>query len=178
MKLPKLNQSVILINTEFLIKMIKDGVDFYSGLYPGRSFPLINVGDIIYRIATNSRITHDTDPIIVIFLYKLDNKILPHVNYPNNLFVFSDIVNKSFFMNAGTNVFHFVSYFADPEELESFDVEFSDLFRQVAYDKNVFNISIVADNDMMNYYLERFVDELDKSLFVYRSLDPEIGIDR
>ena len=179
MKLPKLHESVILIDAEFLIKKIKENHDFYSDLYPNREFQEIRLIEIIDIVATSSRIIHANDSVSVIILYRLDNGELPFASEPNNLFVFNDYVNSPMSCTINDCNFDFASFFANPEYDEEYEYyeEFNQLLNNIACDDSTFSISLVADNESCNYQLEEYDDMLDKSFFIFRGTDYEIGID-
>ena len=77
MTLPKLNKSVIVFDTEFLIKSIKNNHDFYAGEYPGHTFKDINILNIIRSIALTSDAISGEEIVYVIFFYKLNNSQIP-----------------------------------------------------------------------------------------------------
>jgi len=178
MKLPKLNESVILIDGNFLIKKIKENHNFYSDLYPNRDFQDIRLIEIIDIVAASSRIIHANDSVSVIILYRLDYSELPFTSEPNNLFVFNDYVNNPMGCTIKGCKFDFASFYANPEydnEYEYYE-EFNQLLNSIAYDDNTFSISLVADNESCNYQLEEYDNMLDKSFFIFRGTDYEIGI--
>jgi hypothetical protein len=75
--------------------------------------------------------------------------------------------------------FDFASFYANPEydnEYEYYE-EFNQLLNSIAYNDNTFSISLVADNESCNYQLEEYDNMLDKSFFIFRGTDYEIGID-
>lgn len=179
MKLPQLHESVILIDAEFLIKKIQENYDFYSDLYQDREFQKIRLADIIDIVASSSRIVHPFESVSVIILYKIGNDILPYTCEPNHLFTFNDYVNKPMGCTINDCNFEFASFFANPEydnEYEYYE-EFNQLLNTIAYDGNTFSISLVADNEYCNTQLENYDVELDKSFFIFRGTDYEIGID-
>ena len=178
MKLPKLHESVILIDAEFLIKKIKENYDFYSDLYSDREFKEIQLTDIINIVASTSRIINPNDSVSVIILYKLGNEILPCTSEPNDLFVFNDYVNNPMRCTINECRFDFASFFANPESTSefAFHEEFNSLLEQIAYDEYTFSISIIADNESCNYHLEELNEAVDKSFYIFRGTDYEIGI--
>lgn len=181
MRLPKLYESVILIDAEFLINMINDNYAFYTDLYKGRKFPQIELSRIIKIIASTARILQENEKVNVVFFSKLGNDILPHTTEPNSLFVFADFINNPVQCIINNCVFEFAYYFADSEEIEEdeeeYYKEFGELLLGAAYDQNTFNICIIADNEYYNYYLDRFADKLDKTFFVFKGLDSGLGVD-
>jgi hypothetical protein len=178
MKLPILHESVILIDGEFLIKKIKENYDFYSDLYPDKEFNNIRLVDIIEIVASSSKIIHPYDSVNVIILYRLSNSVLPYTSEPNNLFVLSDYVNMPMGCKINECNFDFASFFSNPDYDDDYNYyeEFNQLLNVIAYDGETFSISLVADNEVCNYPLEEFDDMLDKSFFIFRGTDYEIGI--
>ena len=180
MKLPQLHESVILIDSEFLISKINECYDFYSDLYPDREFPKLELSDVIDSIASTSKITNGSDEINVLFLYRINNDALPYTSEPNNLFLFNDFTNKPITCTINNCRYDVASFYSDPETDDDFEYmeEFSQLLRQISYDDATFNICLVADNNYYNYFLETFEEMLDKAFFVFRGTDYEIGIDQ
>ena len=181
MKLPKLNESVILIDAEFLISMIKENYVFYTDLYKDRTFPPIRLADIINIIASTSRILQENEKVNVIFFSKLGNDTLPNTIEPNCLFEFADFTNNPIHCEINKCTFEFAYYYADPEmdeyDDEKYCEEFGQLLVSAAYDHKTFNISIVADNDYYYRYLVNFDANLEKSFVIYRGLYSTLGID-
>lgn len=181
MKLPKLNESVILIDAEFLINMIRSNYAFYTDLYKGRTFPQISLYKIINIIASTSRILQEDEIVNVIFFSKLGNDILPNTTEPNRLFEFANFTNNPVHCVINNCKFELAYYFADPEISEDDEEEYCDEFGQLligaAYDHNTFNISIVANNHYYNRYLHDFGVNLDKHFVIFKGLDSGIRID-
>lgn len=176
MKLPILNSSVIVVDTSFLKRVIKDNHDFYSDLYPGREFKDISLIDMIRSIAMTSGAINKNEPVSVIFYFKLDNSILPFTSDPKDVFIFNDFVNRPINLKFDDCVFSFASLFADPESDDNhrYLEEFSQLLTSIASNSNTSNISIIVDDIYFEDTFLMFNELFNKKFVIYRSTETEM----
>ena len=179
MELIKLHKSVILIDSDFLIKEMKMCYGFYSKRYPEKHFNKIDIMDILRLIALPSGLLQDGNSVDVIFFYNLDNSELPHMNAPSNLFEFSDFHSHPVVNTIQGCRFELHSFFADPEAEyeEQYYEEFDQILRQVGVMENVSKLCLIADNAWHNMTIEQLVRKTDLTIISFRSRNPEMDID-
>jgi len=164
MKLEELNQTVMLIDTDFLIEKISENYNFYKDLYPEKIFGDINLAKLLHQFAINARVQEANHYVDIIFAYTLDNTILPNCK-PNNVFEFNDTKNLRLKTNIGE--FLIKSFFAD--ENENCSDHFINLLSKVHNNINVSRIITVSDNPELDYYLNLFFKKGEKSFFLIKS---------
>ena len=176
MTLTKLNKSVIVFDTEFLIKSIKNNHDFYAGEYPGHTFKDINILNIIRSIALTSDAISGEEIVYVIFFYKLNNSQIPFSSEPNDVFIFNDFVNRPLGCKMEDCIFHFASFYADPEANQDWQYkeEFCQLLKSISSKQATSNISIVADDTFFEDTLQELDYLYNKKFIIYRSTDTEM----
>ncbi len=174
MHLGKLNETVILIDTDFLNERIEDNLNFYKNLYPNRTFNKINLANLLYKFALSARVEEPGQTIDILFAYTLDKSILTHCE-PNDVFDFIDTHQVTMETNIGT--FRIRSFFAD--ESSSCIEHFIDMFLDVYSDPQVSRIILVADNEELHNLIkeERMLEESTKRFFLLKkSHDSKISL--
>lgn len=164
MKLGNLNQTVMLIDTDFLIEKISENFSFYKDLYPEKIIGEIDLAKLLYQFAINARVQEENHSVDILFAYRLDNSIIPNCR-PNDVFNFIDNHNTIIKSNIGNFVIK--SFFAD--ENESCSEHFINLLSKVYKNINVSRIISVSDNPELDYYLNLFFEKGEKSFFLIKS---------
>lgn len=162
MNLGILNETVILIDTDFLNEQITKLVPFYKNLNPEKVFGKINLADLLYKFALNARIEEAGNNVDILFAYSLNNSQLTHCE-PNNVFNFIDSNQVQMETEKGT--FLIRSFFGDEDE--TCTEHFINMLSMVNYSPRVSRIIMVADNSDLNFELEMMSEQNDKSLFMF-----------
>tara|TARA_Y100001970_G_scaffold213421_1_gene260850 strand:+ start:397 stop:996 length:600 start_codon:yes stop_codon:yes gene_type:complete len=166
MNLGKLNQTVILIDTDYLNEKIKENVVFYKDLYPDKQFDTIMLFKLLYSFMLNARVQESGNNVDVLFAYRLENSNLYFCN-PNDIWDLGMTEEFSMKTNLGNLIVR--SFFADPEG-ESCSMHFINMFKMLCYDDSVDRIIMVADNAELNIELLKGSYKLweNKSLFLLK----------
>jgi hypothetical protein len=174
MNLGILNETVILIDTDFLNERISHNLTFYKELYPNKNFQKINLVDLLYKFALNAWVEEAGHKVDILFAYTLDNNLLINCE-PNNLFSFID--SKQVQMETDKGTFLIRSFFGNEDETCS--EHFISMLRMVNNSSSVSRIIMVADNPELNFQLEMLVEEKEKSLLILKKhhLETEIDVD-
>lgn len=174
--LPKCS-SYILIDTEYLISKINEGYRFYKDLYPDREFEQFDILNMINIVASTTKITVPNETTNIVFLYKLGNSSFPNAKGFQDVLRFADFRNTVSLSNDEGSTINFYSFFADPFGDEfSYNCEYNDLLREIVSKKDVFTIIMCKDGHEQNDLLEKFNSTIDKSFYIFRDIDPEIGL--
>ena len=165
MNLGELNQTVILIVTDYLNEKIKENVVFYKNLYPDKKFDTIKLSKLLYSFVLNARVVESGHNVDVLFAYKLEKSELYFCN-PNDVWDFGMTQDVSMKTEHGNLIVR--SFFADEEE--SCSMHFINMFQMLCYDNSVDRIIMVADNTELNFALEVRHKKLweRKSLFFFK----------
>lgn len=171
MNLGTLNETVILIDTDFLNERINWNWDFYTELYPDRKFQKIDLADLLFKFALNARVEEEGNEIDILFAYTLFNSTLDHCT-PSNL---SSNKIDGVQMETEKGTFFIRSFFADEEETCS--EHYVNMLRMINYNPRVSRIIMVSDSPELNFQLEMMYEQNDKSLFLLKNYhDSEIDV--
>ncbi|MDQ3190194.1 MAG: hypothetical protein M3Q58_01220 [Bacteroidota bacterium] len=171
MNLGTLNETVILIDTDFLNEQISHNLTFYKKLYPEKNFEKINLTDLLYKFALNARVEEAGHNVDILFAYT-DNDHLTNCE-PNNVFDFID--SKQVQMETEKGTFLIRSFFGD--ENETCNEHFVNMLRMVNYSTRVSRIIMVADSPELNFELEMMHEQNEKSLFLLKKYhDTEVEV--
>lgn len=172
MNLGILNETVILIDTDFLNERIIHNLSFYKDLYPNKEFDKIKLADLLYTFALNARVEEAGHNVDILFAYILPKPNLEHC-LPSNLTF--DITNDGVQMDTDTGTFLIRSFFGD--ENETCNQHFLNMLGMVNDSSRVSRIIMVADNSELNFELEMMNEENEKSLFLIKKYhDTEIEV--
>ena len=167
MNLGILNETVILIDTDFLSERISHNLTFYKELYPDKDFKKINLTDLLYQFALNARVEeagHNVDILLS------NNSNIEHCA-PSNLTF--DITSDGFQMETEKGTFLIRSFF----EYVPFNQHFLNMLRMVNYSPRVSRIIMVADSFELNLELKMMNEQNEKSLFLFKKYhDTEIEV--
>lgn len=172
MNLGILNETVILIDTDYLNGRISHFLTFYSDLYPDKEFEKINLANLLYRFIVNARIEEAGNNVDILFAYTLGNAILTNCE-PNNIFNFIDTNQVQ--MKTEKGKFLIRSFFADDEE--SCAEHFIKILRMIKNNPRVSRIILIADNPDLNFELEIMNEQNDLSLFIFKNHHSQTAID-
>lgn len=172
MNLGILNETVILIDTDFLNERISHNLTFYKDLYPDKEFEKINLANLLYNFILNARIEEAGHNVDILFAYTLGNDILTNCE-PNNVFSFIDTNQVQMETEKGT--FLIRSFFADEDE--TCTEHFINMLRMINNSPRVSRIIMVADNPDLNFELEMMNEQNDKSLFIFKKHHLQTAID-
>jgi|SRR5690606_2802319 len=172
MNLGILNETVILIDTDFLNERISHHLAFYKELYPDKNFDKINLAELLYNFALNARIEEAGHNVDILFAYTLGNKTLTHCE-PNKVFSFMDTNQVQMETEKGT--FLIRSFFGDEDETCS--DHFINMLRMINHSPRVSRIIMVADNPELNFELEMMCEQNEKSLFIFKKHHLQTDID-
>lgn len=165
MQVNNLNEVVILIDADFLSKLLINNYGFYRDLYPWKNIPEVNMLRLIYTIAINGNVIEKGSKVDVIFYYNTAHSTMPFVGKYGNLdhFIVSNIHDYRF----GTENadFHIRSYFSDPEikcnDKDKFEEEymqgFRELLQHIASTQTIRQIVLFADSEYLNDDLELYM---------------------
>nr|WP_315159545.1 hypothetical protein [uncultured Flavobacterium sp.] len=160
MNLGILNETVILIDTDFLNERISHNLTLYKELYPDKNFEKINLADLLYKFALNARVEEVGNNVDIIFTYTLSNDILTYC-VPDNLTF--DITNDGVQVETDKGTFLIRSFFGDINE--TCTEHFLNVFQRLYINTSISRIIIVADNSELNSELEMLYEEQAKSIF-------------
>lgn len=174
MNLGILNETVILIDTDFLNERISHYLSFYKKLHPDKDFDKINLANLLYKFALNARIEEAGRNIDILFAYTLSNSKLEHCT-PSDLTF--DITYDGVQMETDKGTFLIRSFFGD--ENETCNEHFLNMLSMVKYSSRVSRIIMVADNPDLDFELEIMCEQADKSLFIFKNhhLQTDINAD-
>jgi hypothetical protein len=172
MNLGILNETVILIDTDFLNERISHHLTFYKDLFPDKEFEKIKLANLLYNFILNARIEEAGHNVDILFAYTLGNDILTNFE-PNNVFSFIDTNQVQMETEKGT--FLIRSFFADEDE--TCTEHFINMLRMINNSPRVSRIIMVADNPDLNFELEMMNEQNDKSLFIFKKHHLQTAID-
>jgi hypothetical protein len=173
MNLGVLNETVILVDTDFLNERISDNLTIYKELYPNKNFAEINLADLLYKFAINARVKESGNNVDILFAYTLSNSTLVNCD-PSNIFGFIDINNVQMITDIGTFIIR--SFYSD--ETESCTDHFLNMLKIIYNKQNVSRIIMIADNPEINDYLEYINSQNLKSLLMLKKgSDSDIEVD-
>lgn len=173
MNLGILNETVILIDTDFLNERISHNLTFYKELYPDKNFEKINLAELLYNFALNARVEEKGHGVDIIFAHTLSNSILVHCT-PSNLTF--DISCDGVQMETDIGKFLIRSFFGDIDE--TCIEHFYNILRMVDNSSRVIRIIVIADNDFLNDQLKYMDFKKEKSLFLIKKYHhTEINVD-
>jgi hypothetical protein len=164
MKLGNLNETVFLIDVDFLNEKISENLTFYQDLYPAKQFIPINLSELILRFVENARINTPGQILDVIFAYSLSGSVL-NFCIPSDLTF--EIDNLS--LSSERGLFQCKAFFADEDE--SNIMHFIDILEQLFSYKHVKKIVLVADNVELNDEIEMNEYHTFKDLFLIKNSD-------
>jgi len=164
MKLGNLNETVFLIDVDFLNEKISENLTFYQDLYPAKQFIPINLSELILRFAENARINTPGQILDVIFAYSLSGSVL-NFCIPSDLTFEIDTLSLS----SERGLFQCKAFFADEDESNT--IHFIDILEQLFSYKNVKKIVLVADNIELNDEIEMNEYNVFKDLFLIKNSD-------
>jgi hypothetical protein len=172
MNLGILNETVILIDADFLSERIGNNLTFYKELYPDKEFEKINLADLLYIFALQARVEEAGHNVDILFAYTLSNSKLEHCT-PSDLTF--DITSDGLQMETDKGIFFIRSFFGG--ENETCSEHFLNMLRIVNYSPRVARIIMVADNSELNFELEMMNEQNEKSLFLIKNYhDTEIEV--
>ncbi|MBK8109375.1 MAG: hypothetical protein IPK46_03040 [Saprospiraceae bacterium] len=163
MYIEDLAKTVMLIDTDYLNDRIAFSYKVYEEAYPDRELGNINLANLLYRFARNSRIYSPGEAVDILFAYKIGNSILLNCE-PSNVFNFMDVHNVR--MESDIGDFRIISFFA--EEGESTGEYFVKMLKQVYASREVSKIVVVADNELLNPPLREFARHNRKEILMLR----------
>jgi hypothetical protein len=173
MNLGILNETVILIDADFLNERISYNLSLYKEEYPNRIFEKINLANLLYKFALNSRVEENGHNVDIIFTYKLSDEILTYCVPDNLFFDFNNIEQVQMKTDKGN--FLIRSFFGDSNE--TCTEHFLNIFRIVYNNSRVSSMIIVADNSELNSELEIIYQEQAKRIFfLKKNYNSEIQI--
>lgn len=173
MQVNNLNEVAILIDADFLSKLLIKNYGFYRDLYPWKSIPNVNMLRLIDMIASNGNVIEKGSKVDVIFYYNIAHPIMPFVEKYGDLTKFLDFTLRDYHFNTDNADFHIRSYFSDPEvrcdDKEDFEREYMtgyrELLQHITSTKTIRQIVLFADSDFLNDDLELYM-ESSKILFL------------
>lgn len=171
MNLKNLNDTVILIDTDFLNERISENLHFYKELYPEKDFENINLAHLLYLLAFNARLEEVGRFVDIIFAYTVSNSKLIYCE-PNDLTFDISCDGVQFESDIGTFVIR--SFFADIDE--SCSGHFINILRSVYSASFVSRIIIVSDNSDLNDELKIIHEEGKKNLLIFKKHRLETAI--
>lgn len=172
MNLGNLNETVILIDTDFLNERIEYNLSLYTKLYPKKNFGKIKLAELLYKFALNARIEEAEHNVDILFAYTLFNSTLTNCE-PNNFFDLTDTNKVKMETEIGTFIIR--SFFG--EEDENCSEHYVNMLRTVNHSPRVSRIIMVSDSLELNYQLEMMHEEGKKSLFLFKKYhESEIGL--
>lgn len=166
-----LNETVILIDTDFLNERIEYNLNLYSKLYPDKSFVQIDLSFLLCYILLEAKIKGIFNKIDVIFSYTLANSRLEYCT-PSDLTF--DITSDGILIENDLGEFTVSAFFAD--ENETCSENFVNILRMVYYNPMVSKIILVADSPELNDELNFMEFSNEKSLFILKNY-PDSHID-
>ena len=172
MNLGILNETVILIDTDFLNERISHNLSFYKELYPDKDFDKINLADLLYKFVLNARVEEAGHNVDILFAYTLSNSNLEHCTSSNLTF---DITSDGVQMETDKGTFLIRAFFGD--ENETCNEHFLNMLRMVKNSSRVSRIIMVADNPDLNFELEMMCEQNEKSLFIFKKHHSQTAID-
>lgn len=173
MNLGILNETVIIIDTDFLNERISHNLTFYKELYPDKNFEKINLAELLYDFALNARVEEEGRNVDIIFAYTLSNSILVHCT-PSNLTY--DISSDGVQMETDIGKFLIRSFWGDIGE--TCIEHFCNILRMADNSSRVARIIIIADNDFLNDQLEYMEYKKEKILLLIKKYHhTEINVD-
>jgi len=171
MNLGSLNNTIILIDTEFFNEIISYYLTLYQRLYPDKDLKKINLTDLIYKLAINARVEEAGHKIDVIFAYTFSNSRLLYCK-PADLTY--DISNEGIQKVTDKGTFLIRAFFADEDETCS--EHFLNLLQIINHNPNVSRIVLFANNSDYNNELEMIIKQKEKSLFLFRQSGSGISL--
>lgn len=180
MKLSSLHESVILIDTEYLIHTIEENLVFYSDLYPKKKFNRLSLANILLSIAGSAKIETAGKKLNVVFLYKPNHDTIPFMNEPNRVsdFMGFTIDPLAVYIEEDDCTMDLASFFSDPFSYDDMEYmqEFCQMLRMAASNPNTRNLIVVADHESLNSPLETVLDTTEKNLVVFRATDSQVYV--
>lgn len=165
MQVNNLNEVAILIDADFLSKLLINNYGFYRDLYPWKNIPEVNMLRLIYTIAINGNVIEKGSKVDVIFYYNTAHSTMPFVGKYGNLdhFIVSNLHDYRF--STENADFHIRSYFSDPEikcnDKDEFEEEymqgFRELLQHIASTQTIRQIVLFADSEYLNDDLELYM---------------------
>lgn len=165
MKINNLNETVILIDTEYLNEKISESLYFYQNLYPSKKFQPINLENLLCSFANYASVDEIGKNVDILFAFTLSYPNITNCQ-PNSLFEFTDNPpNVS--MNTDKGNFILRSFFADDEE--TCVEHFINMLNIVYFNKNVKSIIMIADNSDLNFELAQMYEAGVTSLLMFHN---------
>lgn len=115
MKVNNLNEVAILIEADFLSKLLINNYGFYRDLYPWKNIHDVNMLRLIDTIASNGNVIEKDCKVDVIFYYNIAHPAMPFVGKYGDLSKFIDFNLRDYHFSTDNADFHIRSYFSDPE---------------------------------------------------------------
>lgn len=169
MILQPLQQTVILIDTDFINEMIVENFKYYKKLHPDKEFRN-NIAELIYRFVESARVHQPGQNIDILFAYHTDNDTVLHFE-PGSLAYFNDAFHVQLKTDRG--VFLFRSFFGYDDE--TCGEHLLKMLSSVNFNDNVSKIVVVSDDACLNTQLaEIYEEDADKVILIKRSRDSEI----
>ncbi len=180
MKLPPLHESVVLVDTEYLIQTIEENLRFYSDLYPKKKFNRLDLANILLSIASSAKIETVGKKINIVFLYKPNHGTIPFMNEPNRVsdFIGFTIDPLAIYIGEDDCTMSLASFYSDPfsDDDTEYMQEFCQMLRMAAHNPITRNILVVADHENLNLPLETVLDTTEKNLVVFRASDSQVYV--
>lgn len=166
MEVNNLNEVAILIDADFLSKLLINNYGFYRDLYPWKSIPNVNMLRLIDMIACNGNVIEKGSKVDVIFYYNIVHPVMPFVSKYGDLSKFLDFTMHDYHFNTDNADFHIRSYFSDPEikcnDKNDFEREYMEgfrlLLRHIASTKTIRQVVLFADSEYLNDDLELYME--------------------
>lgn len=173
MQVNNLNEVAILIDADFLSRLLINNYGFYRDLYPWKNIPNVNMLRLIDMIASNGNVIEKGCKVDVIFYYNIAHPVMPFVGKYGDLSKFLDFTLRDYHFNTDNADFYIRSYFSDPEircnDKEDFEREYIEgyrvLLQQITSTKTIRQVVLFADSEYLNDDLELYM-ELHKILFL------------
>lgn len=173
MQVKNLNELAIVIDADFLSKLLIDNYGFYRSLYPWKDIPNVNFLKLIDTIARNGNVIEKGNKVDVIFYYNQAHSILPFTNKYGDLDQYLDFTLHNYYFSTDNANFYIRAYFSDSnirrndkEEFErSYMQGFREILQHVASTRTIRQIVLMADSEYLNDDLELYM-ESNKLLFI------------
>lgn len=166
MQVNNLNEVAILIDADFLSRLLINNYGFYRDLYPWKNIPNLNVLRLIDLIASNGNVIEKGNKVDVIFYYNIVHPVMPFVGKHDDLSKFLDFSLHDYHFNTGNADFHIRSYFSDPEircddkyEFEEMYMRgFREILQHITSTKTIRQIVMFADSEFLNDDVEFYME--------------------
>lgn len=166
MQVNNLNEVAILIDADFLSKLLINNYGFYRDLYPWKNISNLNMLRLIDMIARNGNVIEGDNKVDVIFYYNIAHQVMPFVSKYGDLGTFLDFTLHDYHFKTENADLHIRSYFSDPDircdDKDEFEEEymrgFRELLQHIASTRTIRQIVMFADSEYLNDDLELYME--------------------